>query len=44
MSWGDMLIGGVVRKKKPFSLMSKGEKIKELPSMSKRDIVENSCH
>ena len=39
-----MHIGGVVRKKKPLSLMSKGEKIKELPSMSKGEIVENSCH
>ena len=36
-----MLSGGVV-KRKPLSLMSKGEEIKELfPSMQKREIVEN---
>ena len=39
-----MLTRGAVRKKKRLSLISKGEKIKELPSMSKGKIVENSCH
>ena len=39
-----MLKGGTVRKKKPLSLMSKGDKIKEFPSMSKGGIVENSFY
>ena len=39
-----MLTWGAVKKKKPLSLMLNGEKIKEFPSMSKGDIVENSCH
>ena len=44
MSGGDILIGGVVRKNKLLSLMSNGEKIEELPSMSKGEIIENICH
>ena len=39
-----MLTGEDIRKKKPLSLMSKGEKNKEFPSISKEEIVENSCH
>ena len=39
-----MLSGGAVRRK-PLSLMSKGEEIKEsLPSMPKGENVEFSCH
>ena len=44
MSRGDMLTGEDV-KRRPFSLMSKGEKIEELfPSMPKGDNVEYGCH
>ena len=44
MSGGDMLSGGAV-KRKPLSLMSKGEESKELfPLMTKGENAEFSCH
>ena len=44
MLGGDMLSRGAVRRK-PLSLMSKGEKIKELlPSMPKGENVKFSFH
>ena len=44
MSGGDMLTWGDV-KRRPLSLMSKGDKIEELlPSIPKGENVEYGCH